>query len=104
MESKVSGSSLVSLSAAASDFLPQRNGKPVSASTLWRWTQKGIKGTDGSLIKLEVWHCGGATLTTQEACNRFIEEQTLARRSKDEPEWPRRDDATDQRLRDQGLL
>ena len=95
---------LFTLSDAAKELLPQPKGRPVSPTTLWRWSQKGVKAPDGSRIKLQVWHCGGATYTTRDACTEFIERQTQARQSPSEPDWPRRNDETDRRLRDAGLL
>lgn len=42
--------------------------KRVNVSTVWRWTNRGIKG-----VKLETIKLGGKTLTSQQALTRFIE-------------------------------
>jgi Protein of unknown function (DUF1580) len=104
MQTEPQRDQLVPLSEAARKFLPGRNGKPVSPTTLWRWSQKGVKAPDGSRIKLEVWHCGNSTYTTEKACADFIERQTLARQPLPVPDWPRRSDETNRKLLDAGLL
>lgn len=104
MTLKLEDKKLYTLAQAAKRFLPKRGGRTVSPTTLWRWSKKGVKAPDGSRIKLAVWNCGGSTYTTREACTEFIERQTQARQSPSEPDWPRRDDETDRRLRDAGLL
>jgi len=110
METKESDEILYPLSQAAKRFLPKRNGRTASPTTLWRWSKKGLRMPDGTRIKLQVWHCGGSIYTTATACREFIESQTKARQSAKEPNWPRRDDAgtrseeTARKLRDSGLL
>jgi hypothetical protein len=51
--------------AEAARRLPRLNrGRPVSPATLWRWYRRGIKARDGRLVRLQVWRCGGRTVTS----------------------------------------
>jgi hypothetical protein len=56
---------LLSLSEAAR-FVPCINGKPVHASTIWRWCMKGSRG-----VHLEHVRLGRRILTSPEAISRF---------------------------------
>jgi hypothetical protein len=62
MSIEPSNENLVSLSTAANS-LP---GRP-HVSTLWRWTQRGIRG-----IRLETTLIGGRRYTSDEALDRFF--------------------------------
>jgi len=46
--------------------------KRVNISTVWRWTNRGIKGVQLETIKL-----GGKTLTSVQAVTRFIESTSV---------------------------
>lgn len=50
----------------AATLLPKKNGKRVAASTIWRWSRKGIGG-----VKLQTWRLGRAFLTTPTALEEF---------------------------------
>ncbi|PCJ53361.1 MAG: hypothetical protein COA70_08635 [Planctomycetota bacterium] len=52
----------------APDYLPKRRGKKVHISTLFRWAQKGVGGTQLETIKV-----GGTRCTSLEALERFVE-------------------------------
>jgi hypothetical protein len=41
------------------------------ASTLWRWSRRGIKARDGSRVRLEHVRLGGKVFTSREAIERF---------------------------------
>ena len=47
--------------------LPQRSGKPVATSTLWRWSTTGVKG-----VQLETILVGGQRYSSLEAFRRFV--------------------------------
>jgi transposase len=49
-------------------FLPRRAGRKVHISTVYRWTQRGVRG-----IQLESVRVGGSTYTSREAMQRFAE-------------------------------
>jgi hypothetical protein len=54
--------------AAAAAELPRlRGGRPVNASTLWRWAVSGLRG-----VKLESALLGGVRVTSKEALARFF--------------------------------
>ena len=53
--------------AAARKLPPMRNGRPVAAATLWRWSAHGVRG-----VKLEVVKIGGTACTSLEALRRFF--------------------------------
>lgn len=57
--------------------LERRTGKPLNASTVYRWTNRGIAG-----IKLETILIGGTRYTSAEALNRFFTQSTLAKQGK----------------------
>jgi len=95
----------ITFHAARNHPLFRRNGKPLSPSTLWRWTRKGCRAADGHLVRLETFRAGGGAMTTVEAVERFVRE--LTRRS--EPPPAVRDDSSpsteqDQQLIEAGLL
>jgi hypothetical protein len=49
-----------------------RGGKPVHATTLWRWATRGVRGRRGATIRLETLKVGGTTCTSDEALARFF--------------------------------
>jgi hypothetical protein len=57
--------------------LERRTGKKLNASTVYRWTNRGIAG-----IKLETILIGGTRYTSAEALNRFFTQSTLAKQGK----------------------
>jgi hypothetical protein len=67
---------LTSFSQAARRLPPFREGRPVSASTLFRWATKGVRLSDGSTLRLEAIRIGGRWLTSTEALDRFVRRQT----------------------------
>jgi Protein of unknown function (DUF1580) len=59
--------------AEAAGRLPSlRGGKPVHPATVWRWASRGVRGRDGSLVRLEAIKIGGTCCTSDEALARFF--------------------------------
>ncbi len=48
-------------------------GRRLALATLYRWAQSGVKGKDGSRVRLEIVKIGGSTFTSQEALRRFFD-------------------------------
>lgn len=67
---------LIGLAEAARLFPAYRQGRPVSPVTPWRWATKGVRRSDGATVRLEAVRVGGRWLTTVEAVERFIQNQT----------------------------
>jgi hypothetical protein len=60
----------------ATDWLPRRRaGKKTALTTLWRWTNVGIKG-----VLLETIYVGAVRCTSRQALQRFFERVTAARK------------------------
>ena len=62
----------------AADLLPHRSGKPVHYNTIRRWVAKGVRGPNGSRIRLQARKVGGVWYTSktwlaefEEACTQF---------------------------------
>lgn len=55
----------------ARDEIHAATGRRVDVTTLWRWTQRGVKGK-----KLDSCKLGRVVLTSREAIHRFLVEQT----------------------------
>ncbi|MEO2017858.1 MAG: hypothetical protein ABGZ53_26190 [Fuerstiella sp.] len=73
-------SELVSLCYARQHKIPRRSdGKPVCASTCWRWIRKGLEGLDGARIKLVVVYCGNRPHVTAQAIDDFFAAVTAAK-------------------------
>src|SRR5262245_27081454 len=53
--------------ADACKSLPQRRGRPISFSTVWRWMRRGVRG-----VRLESMPVGGVLFTSSEALARFF--------------------------------
>jgi len=71
---------LVSLNHARKNLIPRRpNGKPVHASTLWRWNRKGLEGVDGERIKLEIVYAGNQPYVAPNAIDDFFQAITEAK-------------------------
>jgi hypothetical protein len=62
------------LSAAARSLGQGRAGKPLSPSTLWRWSSKGLYG-----VRLEIVRRGGMAYTTMQALRDFFAAVDAAR-------------------------
>ena len=86
----------------AAKFLPRgRSGKRVHVATLYRWSQRGIKG-----VKLETIRIGGTTYTSTEALQRFAERCSGSdtRREKQTPHRRRREiEQAERRLDELGI-
>ena len=63
---------LRSFTEAASRLPSLRGGKPVSPSTVWRWTTRGVRDRHGILIRLETLKLGGTCCTSDQALVRFF--------------------------------
>lgn len=73
-DSDLSREQLQDLSFARQYWVPKKNGKPVSPSTIQRWISKGING-----IRLEVVYVGRKPHTSRAALQRFFGEVTAKR-------------------------
>ena len=58
----------------ATAYLPQRNGRKIHVSSLYRWATRGIRG-----VILETLQVGGCRYTSKEALQRFSDRLTEAR-------------------------
>lgn len=63
----------------APKYLPCRNGRNISTSTIFRWAQRGVNG-----CRLEVIRIGGAMFTSSEALQRFSERLTQRHMNEDD--------------------
>lgn len=70
-----------------------------SPATLWRWHKRGILG-----IRLEIIRIGGRVYSTDAALADFIRATTEARAEADNAQSEARPPATEDRLRNAGLL
>jgi hypothetical protein len=86
---------LISLAQAARRFPPARLGRPVSASTVWRWCRKGVRLRSGVVVRLECVRVGGRWLSSTQALGRFAARQTPA--LEDNPPPPSRSPGRRQR-------
>ncbi len=57
---------------AAGLIPPSHTNKPVSLSCLIRWVVTGVKGPNGSRVRLEAVRFGGRWLTSSPALERFV--------------------------------
>jgi hypothetical protein len=64
---------LRSFAEAARRLPALRVGKPVSPSTVWRWTTRGVRARDGMLVRLEAIKVGGTCCTSDQALQRFFQ-------------------------------
>jgi hypothetical protein len=62
----------LSLSQAARLLPHGRGDAPTSPSALWRWARHGVRGPDGSNVRLEVARVGCRTFTSRSALARFL--------------------------------
>ena len=100
---------LINLSFARNREIPRReDGRPIDPSTLWRWIRKGLAGSDGGRIKLEVLYCGNTPKTSKEAVARFFDAVTEARLARHVVDGAagddQRDAETQRRLEAAGLV
>lgn len=59
--------------ADAAKLLPAlRGGRPVSASSVWRWMRRGVLDRHGVRVRLETIRLGGTHCTSDEAIVRFV--------------------------------
>ena len=63
---------LRSFAEAASRLPALRGGKPVSPSTVWRWSMRGVRDRHGVRVRLETIKLGGTCCTSDEALVRFF--------------------------------
>jgi hypothetical protein len=75
VEAEVLAGGGLGLLAAARKFPSYRNGRPVSASTIFRWISAGVRLSDGRRIRLEACRVGGRWLTSEAALARFVAAQ-----------------------------
>ncbi len=68
----ISGEQLVTLGQGARHFPPRRAGRPVHASTLYRWHRRGVQVGDRRYF-LEAARLPSGTVTSIEAIQRFID-------------------------------
>lgn len=68
----------ISLTQAAEKFPGHRGANRLHPATLTRWILKGVRGTDGTVVKLEAVHLGGRWLTSEAALRRFAAALTAA--------------------------
>lgn len=69
---------LLSLTQAASRFPGHRGAQRLHPATLTRWILRGVRGTDGTVVKLEATRLGGRWLTSEPALRRFAAALTAA--------------------------
>lgn len=63
---------LITLPKAAADYVPRRRqGRKVSTSTMYRWSNPGIRG-----VRLETIRVAGSLCTSVEALQRFFDALT----------------------------
>jgi hypothetical protein len=84
----ISSETLLPLREAARLIPSHRRGVPVSYTCLWRWAARGVKGPDGTTVRLETVKLGTRTLTSKEALARWA--QRLTPRANDTPATPPR--------------
>lgn len=68
----VFGEEMVTMSQAAKRLPRPRGTKSISPSTMWRWTNAGLKAEDGQIVRLETVRIGGTRCTSIEALRRFF--------------------------------
>lgn len=76
--SEIAGGLGLSLAQAARRLPSARQGRPVSASCIWRWIFVGVRLPDGTTVRLEAARLSGRWLTSEQAIARFIATQTPA--------------------------
>ena len=75
--------------AEAAKLLPAlRGGRPVSASSLWRWMKRGVRDRYGVCVRLETIKLGGTHVTSDEAIVRFVRALTDGTNQSPETQLP----------------
>ena len=64
--------------APAARLLPATRGR-VCASTLWRWSRRGLRAADGAVVRLRTHVLGGVTVTTRRWLAEFAATLAAAR-------------------------
>src|SRR5688572_28825201 len=67
---------LTSLGRLARKVPAYRQGKPTSPGCVWRWAARGVRATDGTLVKLEAVNLFGRLLSSERALARFLAKLT----------------------------
>ena len=75
-EHDLTAETLLTLHQAARLLPPARQGRPVNASTVWRWCRKGVRVPGVGIVRLECVRISGRFLTSREAIARFAARQT----------------------------
>src|SRR5262245_50117726 len=68
---------------------PQRRGKPVSMSCVLRWCLVGVKGPNGTAVKLEAARLSGKWISSRGALRRFVQSQTPILGNREDEVMPR---------------
>lgn len=69
--STILNETIVSIHAAAALYPGRRPGKKLNFTTIWRWVTKGVRSTNGQLVRLEAVRLGARWVTSREAIARF---------------------------------
>ncbi len=64
--------------AAAARLISDKQGRPISACTIGRWSDDGVRTGDGRVVRLEAIRLGGRLKTSAEAVHRFVCRQQVA--------------------------
>lgn len=67
----IASESLIPLHEVPQRLPPRPSGRPIHMSTVYRWIQRGVRGT-----RLESIRIGGTTYTSIEALQRFADRQS----------------------------
>jgi hypothetical protein len=78
----------LALAQAAKRLPPSRSGRPVSADTIARWIQVGLRAPDGRRVRLHAVRLGGRWVVTEDAIKEFLEQLTLTRPEAEEAVAP----------------
>jgi hypothetical protein len=70
---------VVTLRRAARLLPRRRRGKRAHASTLYRWSTRGVRADDGTVVVLETIRVGRTLCTSSEAIQRFCDRLTSPR-------------------------
>lgn len=65
---------LLTFGQAANWLPPTRRGNSLHPNTIWRWAKRGLKATDGRIVRLDTIKVGGTNCTSVEAMQRFFDE------------------------------
>ena len=79
-------------------------GESKSPATLWRWAMRGLEGSDGERIRLEVQFIGRRPFTTRQLLRTWINEVTAARLARIDRRHGAGTDVSNEELQAAGLL